>query len=336
MTFKKIISKGFTLIELAVALTIVALVIGGLAVPLSKRIAEQQYIDTQTNIDKAIEALVGYAIQNRRLPCPDVNTAASPAPDTRDGFEDIAGAVGSVTGCSIGITGTASNAVNYHSDPEGVSWGDLPWQTLGLAPPYNVDAWNNRLRYAVFTPLVTQSLPTTPAFCNNTGTNAGIGFANLNCQTNPSAAGPAITAGVLNAQIDMRCANPATPPTTPALGCTTTSTVTPPSYAVSQNVVFVVYSMGANGLGATSLVDPGTATKFAFTPATIAKYPDQAANAPETESDTTQALASIKRRQFVVRARTDESSTSGAFDDVFGYMSAATLAAKLSSAGVWP
>jgi prepilin-type N-terminal cleavage/methylation domain-containing protein len=333
MTFKKIISKGFTLIELAVALTIVALVIGGLAVPMSKRIAEQQYIDTQTNIDKAIEALVGYAIQNRRLPCPDVSTSST---DDRDGFENIAGAVGSVTGCSIGISTTASNAANYHSDPEGVSWGDLPWQTLGLAPPYNVDAWNNRLRYAVFTPLVTQTLPTTTVFCNNTGTNAGIGFANLNCQTNPSATGPAITAGVLNAQIDMRCANPATPPTTPALGCTTTSTVTPPSYAVSQNVVFVVYSMGANGLGATSLVDLGTTSKYAFTSTTISKYPDQAANAPEIESDTTQPLASIKRRQFVARARTDETSTSGAFDDVFGYMSAATMAAKLSAAGVWP
>ena len=145
MKYKKT-SQGFTLIELAVALTIVALVIGGLAVPVSKRIAEQQYIDTQTNIDKAIETLVGYAIQNRRLPCPDVSTATA---DNRDGFEDIAGAVGSVTGCSIGVTGTASKAADYHSDPEGVSWGDLPWQTLGLAPPYNVDAWNNRLRYAV-------------------------------------------------------------------------------------------------------------------------------------------------------------------------------------------
>ena len=333
MTRKKIFSMGFTLIELAVALTIVALVVGGLAVPISKRIAEQQYIDTQTNIDKAIEALVGYAIQNRRLPCPDVSTNAT---DNRDGFEDIAGSVGAVTGCSIGIAGTASNAVNYHSDPEGVSWGDLPWQTLGLAPPYNVDAWNNRLRYAVFTPLVTQALPATPAFCNNTGANATIGFANLGCMTNPSATGPAITAGVLNAQIDMRCANPASPPTTPALGCATTTTVTPPSYAVSQNIVFVVYSMGTNGLGATSLVDLGTTSKYAFTSTTIAKYPDQAANAPEIESDTIQALASIKRRQFVVRARTDETSASGAFDDVFGYMSAATLAAKLSAAGVWP
>lgn len=331
MKSKRIISKGFTLIELAVALTIVALVIGGLAVPISKRIAEQQYIDTQATIDKAIEALVGYAIQNRRLPCPDVSTAAA---DNRDGFEDIAGAVGAATGCSIGITGTAATAANYHADDNGVSWGDLPWQTLGIAPPNNADAWNNRLRYAVFTPLVTQTTPTTPAFCNNTGTTAGIGFANLNCLTNPAALGSAITPNVLNAQIDVRCTDPvskAITPTNAPLGCTSTVTVSPPTYAVSQNVVFVVYSLGANGLGATSILST-TPTAFVTTTKNI----DQSINATELKTAANAAAAAVLRRQFVLRARTDTSSNSGEFDDVMSFISAPTLTAKLAAAGVWP
>jgi prepilin-type N-terminal cleavage/methylation domain-containing protein len=326
----KILSKGFTLIELAVALTIVALVIGGLAVPMSKRIAEQQYVDTQANIDKAMDAIVGYAILNRRLPCPDVNTAATPAPDNRDGFEDIAGAVGAITGCSIGVAGTPATAVNYHSDPDGVSWGDLPWQTLGLAAPNNVDAWNNRLRYVVFTPLVTQVAPSVT--CSNlpTAPTIGIGFQNMGCNT--AIANTTIAGG---GQIDIRCGNPTTTTaSTAALGCLSTPAAAP--YQVTQNAVVVVYSMGANGFGATSMVNLSSISSNAFTAARIAKVPDEASNAPELDSGATQALASAARRQYVARSRTDDSSASGAFDDVVSFMSAATLAAKLSTAGVWP
>ena len=328
MTPTKTHSKGFTLIELAVALTIVALVIGGLAVPMSKRIAEQQYIDTQANIDKAMEALVGFAIQNRRLPCPDVNTAAG-ATDSRDGFEDIAGAPGAITGCSIGVTGTASNAVNYHSDPDGVSWGDLPWQTLGLAAPNNVDAWNNRLRYAVFTPLVTQVTPTAVT-CQPAATASpiGIGFQNLSCSTFLN--GTAAPSG----QIDIRCASTSTPPTTPALGCLATPAAMP--YQVTQSAVLVVYSTGVNGWGSTSMVNLASTASMAFTTALIAKFPDEAANAPELDTALTQALASASRRQFVARSRTDVTSAAGAFDDVVSFMSSSTLASKLANAGVWP
>ncbi len=328
MKLQKTSSQGFTLIELAVVLTIVALVIGGLAVPMSKRIAEQQYTDTQANIDKAMDALVGFAIQNRRLPCPDVDTASGAA-DTRDGFEDIAGTAGAITGCSIGVAGTVSNTVNYHSDPDGVSWGDLPWQTLGLAAPNNVDAWNNRLRYAVFTPLVTQVTPTVT--CSNlpTAPAIGIGFQNLGCNT--AIANTTIAGG---GQIDIRCASPAAPPATPALGCLATPAAAP--YQVTQSAVLVVYSMGANGWGSTSMVNLASQASMAFTSTLITQLPDEAANAPELDSALTQPLASASRRQFVARSRTDNTSTSGAFDDVVSFMSATTLAAKLSNAGVWP
>jgi len=320
-------SKGFTLIELAVALTIVALVIGGLAVPMSKRLAEQQYMDTQATIDKAMDALVGYAILNRRLPCPDVSIAAA---DNRDGFEDIAGSAGAITGCSIGIAGTATNAANYHSDPDGVSWGDLPWQTLGLAAPNNVDAWNNRLRYAVFTPLVTQVAPA--VVCSNAVSppTIGIGFQNLGCNT--AIASTTLAGG---GQIDIRCGNPpTTTAATVALGCLSTPAAAP--YQVTQSAVLVVYSAGANRYGSTSMANLSSTASLAFTTALITKFPDEAANAPELDSGTDQLIASALRRQFVARSRSDETSISGAFDDVVSFMSASTLAAKLSQAGVWP
>lgn len=296
---KKTTSAGFTLIELAVALTIVALVIGGLAVPMSKRLAEQQYTDTQINIDKAVEALVGFAVLNKRLPCPDIATLVA---DNRDGLEDaIAG------GCGTGVdTGT----INYanSSDASGASWGDLPWQTLGLAAPNNSDAWSNRLRYAVVTNF---AMPTTAA--TNLITSVGAG-------------------GAANT-LDLRCGNPANPATyVAAPGCLPNLPgPNAANFTATQSAAFVVYSMGANGMGGTS-ISSVTVRKLLASTVTLANttIPDQFANMPEREA--TLAL----RRQFVVRARSDATSSAGEYDDVLTYVSTATLASKLLNAGIWP
>jgi hypothetical protein len=103
---------------------------------------------------------------------------------------------------------------------------------------------------------------------------------------------------------------------------------------VSNNAVFVVYSVGANGLGGT----PMSSLIPIPLPAGFIATSDQAANLPELETaasaNGTSALN--RRRQFVTRARTDASSASGEFDDLLTFMSSNTLAAKLLNAGVWP
>ena len=66
---------GFTLVEMAVVLLIVALLVGsGLSV-VSAQVEQQKYKDTQRILDDAREALLGFAAANGRLPCPA--TAAS-------------------------------------------------------------------------------------------------------------------------------------------------------------------------------------------------------------------------------------------------------------------
>ncbi len=62
--------KGFSLIELAIVLVVVALLIGGLLVPLSMQIEQQRIRDTQKTLEEIKEALVGFAIANGRLPRP--------------------------------------------------------------------------------------------------------------------------------------------------------------------------------------------------------------------------------------------------------------------------
>jgi prepilin-type N-terminal cleavage/methylation domain-containing protein len=285
------INHGFTLIELAIALAIVALLLGGLSVPISKRIIEQQYADTQVNIDKAIESLVGFALITGRLPCPDISTTTT---DNRDGLEDQ-GVSGGFT-CALGANTGTFNYTNS-SDVNGASWGDLPWKTLGLAPPSNADAWNNRLRYAVVTNLATIDAVDANSFNEDVLATTTM--------------------------LQIRCGNPATTtPSTAAPGCTS------PGYSVSDNAAFVVYSVGSNGWGSTNVNNLTTFKPFTATQITLT--PDQSANAPEAEA--TLAL----RRQFVVRDRTDASSTAGEFDDLLNFMSSTKLASKLLNAGKWP
>jgi len=332
---KKQTIKGFTLIELAVVLTIVAMVIGGLSIPIGKHFVEKQYADTQANIDKAMEAIVGFAIQNRRLPCPDIATATS---DNRDGIEDVDvnTTSGLIDGCSA--KGVNTGAFNYtnSSDASGASWGDLPWQTLGLSAPNNSDAWSHRLRYAVFTPLVIQTPPTLLPFTCLGAPSPVVGFANLN----PSCTS-VTTDTITQSMLDIRCGNPTTTTAaTAAPGCKSIASPAAngtPTFSVSTNAVFVVYSMGANGWGSTNI--NSVTTSMPFTAAVTVSIPDQAQNAPELTSGTTTcttATCIASRKQYVARPRTDATSAAGEFDDVVSFMSANALVARLVNAGVYP
>jgi prepilin-type N-terminal cleavage/methylation domain-containing protein len=114
---------GFTLTELAIVLVIVALLMGGLLLPLSAQVDQKNYSDTRQQLNEIREALLGYAMTHTAangkpyLPCPDTDN---------DGKENRT----SGTRCSAGASAE----------------GNLPWSALGLT---STDAWNNRFRYRV-------------------------------------------------------------------------------------------------------------------------------------------------------------------------------------------
>lgn len=119
---------GFTIVELAVVLFIIALVLGSILVPLGTQVEQRQIAESQKTLEEIREALIGFAMANGYLPCPDRQTGAT----ANDGVEDV-----STSGqCSV-ITGAA---------PDTLAAGNLPWVTLGLGQQ---DAWGNRLRYTV-------------------------------------------------------------------------------------------------------------------------------------------------------------------------------------------
>jgi len=105
--------KGFTLIEIAVVLTIVALLIGGLLIPLTTQIDVAKIQSTEKTLAQVKTALTRYAVANNRLPCPSDNPEV--------GIE-----VNTVANCTIE--------------------GNLPWVNLGVG---RYDAWGNPLRYRV-------------------------------------------------------------------------------------------------------------------------------------------------------------------------------------------
>jgi prepilin-type N-terminal cleavage/methylation domain-containing protein len=115
-------SRGFSLIELAIATFVIALLLGSLLVPLATQVEQRQVSDTEKNLQEIREALIGFALSNGYLPCPDKVTGAG-AGTANDGVEDV----------------NAGTCV-------ATSDGNLPWVTLGVGAS---DVWGNRYRYQV-------------------------------------------------------------------------------------------------------------------------------------------------------------------------------------------
>lgn len=123
-------TTGFSLVEMAIVLAVIALILGTGLTLLSAQQDQGRIEDANTMLGDAREMLIGYALSHIAvdgkpcLPCPD-KTAAGGAGTPNDGQEDYTIATGACV----------------------VQEGNLPWATLGMTP--QTDPWSNRLRYRV-------------------------------------------------------------------------------------------------------------------------------------------------------------------------------------------
>lgn len=110
---------GFTLIEMAIVIVLMAIMVGGVAVTIGAQQRQQSARDARRDLDEIKQALIGYAASQGSkpyLPCP------ATVADT--GVEALRDASGDCPQLE----------------------GRLPWVTLGLG---EADPWGSRYRYSV-------------------------------------------------------------------------------------------------------------------------------------------------------------------------------------------
>jgi prepilin-type N-terminal cleavage/methylation domain-containing protein len=185
--------RGFTLTELAVVLAIIGLLLGSTMFTLSAQVETRSRGDTQRRLDDARELLLAFALVNGRLPCP-----------------------GTASGDEAG-GGAAACASPYG--------GYLPARAIGFQPTdaagFALDAWGNRIRYAVS--------------ATQWGANPYARF------TRQHAPGPAAAWSISQTPADLVICS-ASPAVASAASCDPNTSVTN-----QQTVVAIVFSTGKNG-----------------------------------------------------------------------------------------
>jgi prepilin-type N-terminal cleavage/methylation domain-containing protein len=150
-------NRGFSLTELAVVFAIVALLIGGAMATLSSQIEQRNNDEAVRRLNAAVDALIAFAIVNGRLPCPARYTSAASNSAGQESF--CAAATGTCAGGETIAVQTHGNCSNFYD-------GYVPATSIGMTPVdsagFLIDAWGNRVRYAVARDFFNPSCTTTP------------------------------------------------------------------------------------------------------------------------------------------------------------------------------
>ncbi|MCX7156834.1 MAG: type II secretion system protein [Rhodocyclales bacterium] len=161
--------KGFTLIEMAMVLGIIAFVLAFLMPVSVSMLDTQKRQDVRTRLSVIDSALVNFVVQNRRLPCPADGTIATGVANA--GVETL-----------VVATGLCAPATEIS--------GVVPWVTLGISEDSATDPWSGRITYRVATNLA-QAAPAVPngvmdmSSCDPIGTAGVVSVLNPVC--NPAA-----------------------------------------------------------------------------------------------------------------------------------------------------
>lgn len=145
--------RGYTIVEMAIALVVLGLVIGGALVPLQVRFEQEEIKSAENHLAQAREAVLAYALKhgtirsaivyydgveyelpaNRPyLPCPDIDN---------DGLEDRR-ALPIAYPVTVSVPSSPLSNAGHCEQLKGM----LPWKTLGTK---ELDPWGNHLTYRV-------------------------------------------------------------------------------------------------------------------------------------------------------------------------------------------
>lgn len=247
----KLASSGFTLVEIAIVLTIIGVLLGSGVMALTSMLNDIRYRTTRDRMNQVANALALYAQQNLFIPCP-----AQPPDDD-------------------GLTTGESLATCTGADSQGI----VPYRDLGLNVEQVQDSYGNFLTYAVNPGFATSALqPATPTG-NVTqecripnvwvagGNNRNPRKARFCCPAIPTANDLVVRDGDGTPLTETRTAND-----------TNALDAAGPATFVAQNTqtpVFVLVSHGRNGYGA---YRPSTSKERYQPPAGLTYRPSEVEN----------------------------------------------------------
>lgn len=301
---------GFTLTELAVAIAIIALLIGGLLIPLGTQIELSQQRDAQRHLESIRDALIGYAIANGRLPCPADPTL--PTGNIQAGREATNGLTGDAFTCGavvmssvVTVSGQPWGSGTYAGSPRRAS-GVVPWVELGVP---EVDPWGRRVSYVVEEVFANRGVTPNPP--------PPYGPLPAECANAPAAV-----------PMPSLCVDAASPSANLWVGTRTAAGVAP--VAQAANLVALVVSHGKNGFFAFS-----SAGTIAATPPSANR--DERMNAAWHGGGTVSSIFPyvITRPQLRGTGTCDDFTASAAlceFDDQVVWVSRSMLVARMAAA----
>lgn len=126
------VSRGFTLIEMAIVLVVVGLVVASAGRVVGPIRDSQRAEVTGHRLTLVQQAIQVYVIRNGCLPCPADGGVASTV---------------ATAGLSASTGGTYVTACSAVACTQ--TRGVVPWRTVGLSEDDATDGWNNRIRYGV-------------------------------------------------------------------------------------------------------------------------------------------------------------------------------------------
>jgi type II secretory pathway pseudopilin PulG len=138
--------QAFTLAEVAMVLLIIGLLTIGAMSTISSLMEQRNHEETLRRLNAAADAVIGFAIVNKRLPCPARYTVGTPDTHSSGAESFCPAATGTCSGGETTVVQAHGNCSNFYS-------GLLPAASIGVAPAdslgFAVDPWGNRLRYTV-------------------------------------------------------------------------------------------------------------------------------------------------------------------------------------------
>ena len=272
--------RGFTLVELAMALFVIALLMGTLMYTLSAQNDQRMRTDSLRSLDEAKELLITFAIVNGRLPCPASTTS---------------------NGAEADSTGLG-NCTSFYT-------GYLPARVIGFQPQdgsgYGLDAWGNRIRYAISTTIPVNSA--TPRVCRPLNPSNPPVVPHFTNKTNLRTNGIDCAPSDLVICSSSTGISPGSVP--PACGAATPVT----NQAV---VAAVIWSQGRNYANSAYLGVKG--------------------QAGDDERVNNKTVANSNHPIFVAHTPAPAGAAGGEFDDLLTWIPAGQLYGRLVAAGVLP